>query len=88
MNENYVPYGEEWKKEMMKIPKASLIDLLKHALVEKKQSSNVVVKSIDFNVPDCYQCDPVKASQTYASTISGNYKCKCGNEYSIPTPVH
>lgn len=26
-NENYTPYGEEWKKEMNKLPKQVIIDL-------------------------------------------------------------
>jgi len=26
-NENYTTYGEEWKKEMSKLPKAAIIDI-------------------------------------------------------------
>ncbi len=26
-NENYTPYGEEWKKEMSKLPKSTLIEI-------------------------------------------------------------
>jgi hypothetical protein len=37
--DTYVPYGPEWEKEMMKLPKKFIIDMLKKALTEKKQSN-------------------------------------------------
>ena len=33
--DDYIPYGEEWKKEMMKLPKAIIIDLAAKSWVEK-----------------------------------------------------
>ena len=34
MNE-YIPFGDEWKKEMMKLTKAELIELLRKACIKK-----------------------------------------------------
>jgi hypothetical protein len=36
MNEDYTPYGEEWKKELSKLPKSVLIDMLAKAHIERK----------------------------------------------------
>ena len=35
-NENYTPYGEEWKKEMEKLPKKVIIEMF-----AKKQALNI-----------------------------------------------
>ena len=35
--ENYIPFGEEWKKEMSKMPKAHIIQMFAN-LCQKKQS--------------------------------------------------
>lgn len=31
MNKDYIPYGKEWEKELMKLPKKFLIELLRKA---------------------------------------------------------
>lgn len=36
-NENYTTYGEEWKKEMSKLPKAVLIDIAAKIGQEKER---------------------------------------------------
>lgn len=36
-NENYTTYGEEWKKEMSKLPKAVLIDIAAKIGQEKEK---------------------------------------------------
>lgn len=36
-NENYTRYGEEWKNEMSKLPKAALIDIAAKIGQEKEQ---------------------------------------------------
>jgi hypothetical protein len=36
-NENYTTYGEEWKKEMSKLPKAVLIDIASKIGQEKER---------------------------------------------------
>ncbi len=36
MSEPYQPYGPEWEKELMKLPKAVLISMLKKAYLEKQ----------------------------------------------------
>lgn len=33
MEDNYIPYGDEWEKEMMKLPKKYLIDMFKKAQI-------------------------------------------------------
>ena len=34
MGEDYIAFGEEWKKEMMKLPKKFLIDMFKDKAIE------------------------------------------------------
>lgn len=34
---NYIPFGEEWKQEISKLPKKMLIEMLRKALIEKIQ---------------------------------------------------
>lgn len=38
MDNNYIPYGEEWKKEMNKLPKTHLLTILADALKKVSQS--------------------------------------------------
>lgn len=65
MNENYVPFGEEWKKEMMQIPKKTLIELLKNALVEKQPGiSGAIIK---------HSSDPDTYGWVAIRTFQGNY---------------
>jgi hypothetical protein len=33
-NNNYIPYGEEWKKEMEKLPKKIIIDLFSKTVIK------------------------------------------------------
>ena len=35
--EEYVPFGEEWKKELMKIPKRFIIDLYRKGCIKNQQ---------------------------------------------------
>ena len=37
MSEDYIPFGNEWKKEMMNFKKVELIDLFRIAHQEKEQ---------------------------------------------------
>ena len=34
--EDYEPYGDEWEKEMMKMPKKALIDMVKRIKTESR----------------------------------------------------
>lgn len=47
-NENYTPYGEEWKKEMAKLPKAVLIDIAAN-LGKEKQILEDTIKSFEYS---------------------------------------
>lgn len=42
ITENYVPFGAEWEKEMMKFPKPMLIDNLRAALKKIKRYEEYV----------------------------------------------
>ena len=35
-NENYTPYSEDWKKEVVKLPKAQIIELFAQLGIELK----------------------------------------------------
>jgi len=37
--EEYIPFGIEWEKEMSKLPKAMIIQMLKKALIELGQTN-------------------------------------------------
>lgn len=41
MEVNYVPFGDEWKKEMKKFPKEALIEMLAKALSTAKEPETV-----------------------------------------------
>ena len=41
-DENYVPYGEEWKDELMKYPKIFIIGLLRQACLERDEAIDMV----------------------------------------------
>lgn len=43
---NYIPYNEEWEKEMMKLPKKFIIDLLKEAKTGAKHLSIIKVETL------------------------------------------
>lgn len=38
MSEEYVPFGDEWKKHVAKLPKRELIDMLSEALRGKQEA--------------------------------------------------
>jgi hypothetical protein len=33
-NENYIPFGEEWKDELMKLPKIMIINMYRNVCLE------------------------------------------------------
>lgn len=35
--ENYIPYGEEWKNELMKLPKKFIINMLRNKCLENDE---------------------------------------------------
>lgn len=37
MPENYTPYGPEWEKEVMKMPKKAIIQLYKNQCIQRKR---------------------------------------------------
>jgi len=37
MENNYQPYGEEWKNELMKLPKVMIINMLRNACLERDE---------------------------------------------------
>lgn len=39
-DENYEPFGSEWKKEMMKLTKPELVDFLRGVLIKKMEVKN------------------------------------------------
>lgn len=40
--ENYVPFGEEWEKEMMKLPKKFIVEMYRKVCMEKQQAKEMV----------------------------------------------
>ena len=47
---DYIPFGEEWEKEMMKFSKIRLIRLLADALKELKTIEKVIEGSIKLRI--------------------------------------
>ncbi len=53
MEKEYVPFGEEWKKEMMKWNKKELIVFLKKTLIESKSDLAIEIDGVGkFLVPE------------------------------------
>jgi hypothetical protein len=50
--DNYIPYGEEWKKELMKWRKSDLIELLKNTLI--KSNDQIIAQAY---AKFCIECD-------------------------------
>ncbi len=44
--DDYIPYGEEWEKEIRKFPKIDIIRMLADARKELKRIENVIEGSI------------------------------------------
>lgn len=55
-NENYMPYGEEWKKEMAKLPKAFLIDMAAK-IGQEKDAINTAQYGEKINEFDLFDLD-------------------------------
>ena len=46
----YIPFGEEWKKEMMKMSKSDLIDFLRKSLAENRRKKSMdLLSEKEFN---------------------------------------
>ena len=45
----YIPFGEEWKKEMMKFPKAALVNMLAKAMSERLELEDWKDQAINFH---------------------------------------
>lgn len=43
MNDKFIPYGEEWEKELQKRPKKFLIEFIRNLLLEKKEITNALI---------------------------------------------
>lgn len=43
--ENYKQFGEEWRKEVMKMKKAEIVELLRDALIEKNEMEEKLNKN-------------------------------------------
>ena len=61
MEKDYVPYGEEWEKEMMKLPKKMIIELFRKLAMEGKR---------------CHDCNGELISRQGKSKKYGVYLCR------------
>lgn len=43
-NENYEPYGDEWEKEVMKLPKKMIVDMYRNVCIKLKDKEVEVVE--------------------------------------------
>lgn len=50
-NEKYVPFGEEWIKEMMKWSKKDIIDFLREQLVARQNTKESPVNNTQHTIP-------------------------------------
>lgn len=49
--ENYIPYGPEWEKEMIKLPKKILIQFFKEAKIRLNLAEQLIETSLkDFSI--------------------------------------
>lgn len=54
----YIPFGEEWKKEMMKVSKSDLIDFLRKSLAKNRENYfplNFIRHETGWDIPDIMQ---------------------------------
>lgn len=50
-DENYVPYSEPWKKEMLKFSKSHLVDILGEVYKQRKDDKELIK-----NLAQCLRC--------------------------------
>ena len=43
--ENYVPYGDEWKKELMKTTKSFMVDFIRKLLIKQQELEGKILNS-------------------------------------------
>ena len=51
--EDYIPFGDEWKKELKKTPKDFLIDQLRTALMKIQEMENAPHQFATYHCHDC-----------------------------------
>lgn len=51
MTDNYIPFGEEWKKEVMKAPKSFITDQFRYACL-KLQEKDARIKYLEKELED------------------------------------
>lgn len=56
MEDNYMPYGPAWEKEMMKLPKKFLIEMIKKAQLQLHLAEKLIDESSC--VPDVVERNP------------------------------
>lgn len=52
MDDNYIPYGTEWEKEMMKLPKKFLINMIKIAQIKLHLAEESIKAGEDSTISD------------------------------------
>lgn len=53
MEDNYEPYGEEWEKEVMKLPKKMIVDMYKK-VCQKNQYQKTQIKELEQTLKDIW----------------------------------
>lgn len=95
-NQDYIPYGEEWEKEMSKFPKPSLIKMLGDQLkkTSSEQGSDGWIKGLRAILQECdeYLSAEIyeKGKPVYLNSIGANSvlhtKIKAALTITRPTP--
>lgn len=54
---DYVPFGDEWRKEVMKLTKAQLVEWFRDALIARKACEDEL-RNIEKASPDLWEMEP------------------------------
>ena len=76
MGEDYIAFGEEWKKEMMKLPKKFLIDMFKDKAIEFEslQAENKELKAkLEAAVKESITLYNLGYKSGHHDTVEGGY---------------
>lgn len=78
--ENFVPFNDEWKKELMKWTKSGLIDFLKEKLIELQETKDKILK---FNAPVESRSVTDNEQAEKICPVKNNGECPFRDDYRI-----
>lgn len=88
MSDNYKPFGDEWKAEMMKWKKENLVDYLREILVETKKLQIEKVGQEQTQVMPKIAIEIKDAIENYYDLVMNTLECECDEYEGVTCGIH